>query len=84
MRKDLYVSLKVNLNTNLYYPSTVLIHKVYLPMEEPLMKKAQEEIGTTKNAKMTVPLVPRPDTHIRIDGTVAVPSTDKYLTVKVR
>ena len=53
-------------------------------VEESLMKKAQEEIGTTKNAKMTVPIVPHPATHIRIDGTVAVPSTDKYLTIKVR
>jgi hypothetical protein len=53
-------------------------------MEENLMKKAQEDIGTTRNAKMTVPLVPRPANKIRIDGTVAVPSTDKYLQYKVR
>ena len=53
-------------------------------MHTPLLQEAQEEIGTTKNARMTVPLVPHPATHIRIDGTVAVPSTDKYLTIKVR
>jgi hypothetical protein len=49
-----------------------------------LLQQAQEDIGTTRNAKMTVPLVPHPATHIRIDGTVAIPSTDKYLTIKVR
>jgi len=53
-------------------------------MTTPLLEKAQEDIGTTRNAKMTVPLVPRPADKIRIDGTVAVPSTDKYLTIKVR
>jgi len=49
-----------------------------------LLQQAQEDIGTTRNAKMTVPMVPHPATHIKIDGIVAVPSTDKYLMVKVR
>jgi len=53
-------------------------------MPTSLMQQAQEEIGTTKNAKMTVPLIPQPATYIRVDDTVAVPSTDKILSYKVR
>jgi len=53
-------------------------------MPNTLLQQAQEEIGTTKNAKMTVPLIPRPVTYIQVDDTIAMPSTDKILNYKVR
>jgi hypothetical protein len=67
----------------IYNYSHVFIYKVFI-MPTPLLEQAQRDIGTTRNVKMVVPLVPHPATHIRIDDTVAIPSTDKYLTIKVR